>query len=482
MPLAGGPAQTVAEGGLWKGGAWLADGTIVVGGTGLGGLGRVSADGGSIEPLTTIGADRGELGHWWPVALPGAEKVLFTVVGSLPADSQIAVLDLTTGRWHTLVDKGWSPRFLPPDRLLFARGNSVVEIPFDVRSGRVTGPPRRALDGIASLPGASAQFDVSPTGTLAYLQGPPTERDAELVRVENGRVTGRVVPEARPFELLTVDSVTGRIAVSIAEEEKRSDLWIVEDGGLRRLTFSGRNFLPLWAPGGKEIYFASDRDGSFDLYRKAADGASPARRILSAPGHIYPQTASPDGRWLVYALTDAETGWDLWRLDPAHPRDTPTPLVVGPDDQLQASLSPDGRWLAYSSNETGRWEVFVEPTDGSGGRWQVTTGGGALPSWSPTGETLFCVTPGAVVARTVLAGQAFRTGPTCVVFDRKDDLRRGLGLLRATDRPGQLVGFRSLDPSPPADAVTDLQVVIPWRGDGAAATPPEAPPPPSPEG
>lgn len=254
----------------------------MVGGTGLGGLGKVPADGGRIEPLTTIDADRGEIGHLWPVALPGTDKVLFTVVGSLWTDSRIAVLDLDTGRWHTLVDRGWSPRFLPPDRLLFARANRVMEVPFDVRSGRVTGPARRALDGVASLPGTSSQFDVSPTGTLAYLPGPPLEPDAELVRIENDRVTGRVVPEARPFEYLTVDSVTGRIAVSITDEES-SDLWLVEDGGLRRLTFSGKNVLPLWAPVGEELYFASDRAGSFDLYRKAADGASPAGRCSSNP-------------------------------------------------------------------------------------------------------------------------------------------------------------------------------------------------------
>ena len=313
VPLAGGAPRTVAEGGLWKGGTWLEDGTIVVGGTGGGGLGRVPADGGAIETLTTIDADRGELGALVAGRAPREDKVLFTVVGSLPADSQIAVLDLATGRRQTLVDDGWSPRFLPPDRLLSARGNRVMEVPLDVSAGRVTGPPRQALDGVASLPGTSAQFDVSPTGTLAYLQGPPADCDAELVRVDNGRVAEPVVPEVRRFDFPAIDATTGRIAVAITDDE-RSDLWIVEDGGLRPLTFSGTSFLPVWVPGGEALYFSSNRDGSLDLYRKAADGASPATRVLAAPEHLYAQSASPDGRWLVYALIDAETGWDLWRL------------------------------------------------------------------------------------------------------------------------------------------------------------------------
>lgn len=102
--------------------------------------------------------------------------------------------------------------------------------------------------------------------------------------------------------------------------------------------------------------------------------------------------------------------------------------------------------------------------DASGGRWQVTTDGGALPSWSPASETLFCVTPRGVVALAVLEGRAFRTGPPRVVFGRKDDLHRGLGLLRATAQPGQLVGIRRLEPPTPADALTDLQIVVGWRG------------------
>jgi hypothetical protein len=32
-------------------------------------------------------------------------------------------------------------------------------------------------------------------------------------------------------------------------------------------------------------------------------------------------------------------------------------------------------WLAYDSNEAGRYEVYVEPFPGPGGRWQISSGG-----------------------------------------------------------------------------------------------------------
>jgi serine/threonine-protein kinase len=52
-------------------------------------------------------------------------------------------------------------------------------------------------------------------------------------------------------------------------------------------------------------------------------------------------------------------------------------------------FSPDGRWLAYSSNELGRSEVYVRPFPGPGGKWQISTGGGAYPTWSHTRHELF---------------------------------------------------------------------------------------------
>ena len=52
-------------------------------------------------------------------------------------------------------------------------------------------------------------------------------------------------------------------------------------------------------------------------------------------------------------------------------------------------ISPDGRWLGFASNETGEWQVFVQPADGSGSKFQVSSDGGRSPFWSQSGNTLF---------------------------------------------------------------------------------------------
>ena len=63
---------------------------------------------------------------------------------------------------------------------------------------------------------------------------------------------------------------------------------------------------------------------------------------------------------------------------------TATLVIDGEFAERNAALSPDGRWLAYNSNETGQYEVYVQPfPDVDRGKWQVSTDGGEWPVWKP---------------------------------------------------------------------------------------------------
>ena len=52
-------------------------------------------------------------------------------------------------------------------------------------------------------------------------------------------------------------------------------------------------------------------------------------------------------------------------------------------------VSRDGQWLAYSANETGQWEVYVQPFMRPGGRVRTSTTGGSQPRWGADGKELF---------------------------------------------------------------------------------------------
>jgi serine/threonine-protein kinase len=76
---------------------------------------------------------------------------------------------------------------------------------------------------------------------------------------------------------------------------------------------------------------------------------------------------------------DEASGWQ-----PADP-------TVFLNDAGEPMFSPDGRWLAYTarSSAASGTEVFVRPFRGPGGPWQISTGGGRNPVWSPRGPELF---------------------------------------------------------------------------------------------
>jgi Tol biopolymer transport system component len=129
-----------------------------------------------------------------------------------------------------------------------------------------------------------------------------------------------------------------------------------------------------------------------------------------------PAAWTPDGRSLVYVQ-----GGDIhvWSADADPPG---RPLARTPFGERHADLSPDGRWLAYSSNETGRWEVYVAAFPGMDRKWPISTGGGVEPAWSRDGRTLSFLEPSEargvrVIQLDVRLGDAFSPGVQRVLFD-----------------------------------------------------------------
>ena len=64
-------------------------------------------------------------------------------------------------------------------------------------------------------------------------------------------------------------------------------------------------------------------------------------------------------------------------------------VVVGALSELMPVFSPDTRFVAYQSNESGRPEIYVQSFPVASGKWQVSSSGGADPSWRADGKKLF---------------------------------------------------------------------------------------------
>jgi len=103
--------------------------------------------------------------------------------------------------------------------------------------------------------------------------------------------------------------------------------------------------------------------------------------LIKSPFPVWPQGWSPDGAQLLYHLTfgDQRTASGLWLL--TMPGSASVPFRNDGFLYPQAAVSPDGHWVAYSSNQSGRYEIYVEHFPTPGGRVQVSTEGGTQPRW-----------------------------------------------------------------------------------------------------
>jgi hypothetical protein len=54
----------------------------------------------------------------------------------------------------------------------------------------------------------------------------------------------------------------------------------------------------------------------------------------------------------------------------------PVPFAEGPYGERNGKVSPDSKWIAYSSNETGRFEVYVQSFPAPGHKIQISAAGG----------------------------------------------------------------------------------------------------------
>jgi Tol biopolymer transport system component len=80
-------------------------------------------------------------------------------------------------------------------------------------------------------------------------------------------------------------------------------------------------------------------------------------------------------------------------------------------------FSPDGRWLACVSNESGRYEIYVQPYPGPGGKWQISTEGGTEPVWNPNGRELFYRSGNKMIAVDIATQPSFAAGKPKVLFE-----------------------------------------------------------------
>jgi Tol biopolymer transport system component len=198
------------------------------------------------------------------------------------------------------------------------------------------------------------------------------------------------------------------------------DLWLYDAAGRGSSSFtfdSADDIAPVWSPDGSRIVWCSTREGTSDLYWKAASGAGQDEVLFKSSSWKTPTDWSLDGRFIIYQEIDPKTKRDVWVLPMSGDR-KPFPFLHTESDEAGAQLSPDGRWMAYISDETRRYEVYVQSFPTAGGKRQISTKGGLGPQWRRDGKELFYyASDGKLMAVEVKSEASFEPGVARELFE-----------------------------------------------------------------
>jgi Tol biopolymer transport system component len=401
VAAAGGAVQTITETRSdFRGGAWGPDNTLLFG-IGAEPVYRVDAAGGEVKPATTPASSLER--HVYPTFLPDGRHFLYLLQNSTPEQTGIYEGSLDEKIKKMLLRVNVSAAYAPllqgqEGYLLFIDGDKLMGLAFNPTRFETSGHPFL----IAEHAGRNSAFYsavAASAGTLAYA-GLISQTGRLTWFDRGGNPLGAIGPEGDyPDVRLSPDEES--LAASLVEPKTGNmDIWIHD---LRRNNISrfssGRSFTatPLWAADGGRLIYRSFETGLVNLYRKSAGGGGVEETVLThevektagiGSTSLVPTDWSPNGASVLFSVPSPASGNDLWIL-PLTGDKKPVKYIATPAEELHGNFSPDGQLVAYSSNESGKFEIYVETFPRSDHKWTVSTNGGYEPRWRADGREIY---------------------------------------------------------------------------------------------
>jgi Tol biopolymer transport system component len=382
VDLASGNVRTVADAPNGRGASWSTDGTIAYAPDYQTGLFLVPASGGSAQQLTT---PSGGGSHRMPSWLPGAHHLLFFSFKTGLQSEGIFSVDRTTGKTQLVAPEESAAHYVAPNLILFMRGATLMAQPFDAAAVRTTGAAIVIAESVDHNQNrASGHFSAAASGVLVYRQQAGSERRRLTVYQSDGTRIGEIGAPAALAPTVFVSPDGHRVATLEGDLlGENASAWVYDTASGARTRVRSETGALAWSGDGKQLAFS--RNGVIDV--QPADGSLPPQPLLKDQTTRFSVASwTHDGRSLAL-LHQATTGVGIVLLPLLGDRKL-VPIVTGPAWGLNGTFAPDDRAIAYTSDQTGRFEVFVSPYPQSGGPLQVTSGGGQHPQWINGGREL----------------------------------------------------------------------------------------------
>lgn len=178
------------------------------------------------------------------------------------------------------------------------------------------------------------------------------------------------------------------------QDLKSGQITELTDTDVKQYKTATHDVHPMWGSDG-QIYFASERDGTFNIWRVAPSGGAPTQVTTHKDDGVQFPAISPDGRHMIY-----ENEFDLWTLD--IPGGKPKKLAIRMNSEAKENdvevITTTNRADGFSPSPTGdhlavdfHGEVMLVPTEaGVGEKTQVTNSPWRERSqvWSPDGRRI----------------------------------------------------------------------------------------------
>ena len=278
---------------------------------------------------------------------------------------------------------------------------------------------------------------------------------------EGDYVDFRLSPDDRFLAASQVDPKAGTVDIWMSDLARSST---------SRFSSGGRPIAsPAWSRNGVRLVYRINRNGAGNQFvRRSAGGGGPEELVLTFEaeraaqirgGNIVPTDWSPDGENILFLVTAPDSLNDLWIL-PLGGDKKPYKFLATPAEEMHGNFSPDGHFVAYTSNESGRFEVYVETFPRSDRKWPVSTNGGYEPRWRADGREIYYLSENRkLMAVSVGAGPSF--GVPVTLFQTR--VPTGVTANRTHYVPSRdgkrfLVNTQSGDPSP-----NPITVVLNWQ-------------------
>jgi Tol biopolymer transport system component len=389
VPAAGGRIDVICDVSAGRGAVWTPSDMILFARDVGGPLYTIPAAGGTAAAVTTLDASRKESSHRFPTLLPDGDHFLYAALPARDGKFEIYAASLSAPGRTLIGSFDSAVSYADPGWLLYLRNGVLVAHPFDTATRTLAGSPVPLDDEPGHILDPQTAYTAArPTvpaanGSLAYYAAPSKNAVAQWYDI-NGKAGAMIDLPAGHFDGVKI-SPDGRHAVLVrSASAAESALWLADltNGGASPLAaLPGRNDSPVWSPDGADVAFTANGSGVSDVFVKHVGDSSPPRALYHSDVLFKnPSAWSPDGRWIAMAQIDPGTAQNIWLL-PASGGSL-TPYFSSPRRDIAMQVSPDNRWLAYISDETGRFQLYVQSFPVPGQLVQVSSASiGAYAAW-----------------------------------------------------------------------------------------------------